>query len=113
MTEENRNTFNLLVKRSNGKWTFLIQEPIDISTHNPNALSIDITVRTPNQIVSGKRTPNGKMIVEPNENNYTDEFVNTPIGKIYIDKTGKQKMTFQAKGKQHLWLNSIWIAKIK
>ena len=53
------------------------------------------------------------MVVEPNENNYTDEFVNTSIGTFHIRQTGKQKITFQTTGNQQLWLNSIWLEKIK
>jgi alpha-L-fucosidase len=74
---------------------------------------MEVTVRTTNQTLSGKLTPNGKMVVEPNENNYTDEFVNIPIGTIHVDQTGKQKITFQTKGNEQLLLNSLWIEKIK
>lgn len=86
---------------------------IDVSAHNPNRDPIEIKVHTSNETASGKLTPNGKMVVEPNENNYTDEFVNTAIGRIRINQPGKQKITFQTTGNQQLWLNSIWLEKIK
>lgn len=86
---------------------------VDLSAHNPNSGPIEISIHTANQGINGKLTPNGKMVVEPNENNYTEEFVNTKIGTIHIKQIGKQKITFQTKEQQQLWLNSIWFEKIK
>ncbi|MNL40357.1 hypothetical protein D3C87_1627000 [compost metagenome] len=82
---------------------------VDVSAHNPNQVATAISIQIGSQYVSGKLDPNGKMVVEPNENNYTDEFVNTNLGIIKIDHTGRQKIKFQKNGSKQLWLNSIWI----
>lgn len=86
---------------------------IDVSAHNPNTIPVEIKLGTMTQSIAGTLIPNGKMVVEPNENNYTDEFVNTSIGTVHVDKAGKQKITFQTVGNQQLWLNSVWVEKIK
>lgn len=86
---------------------------VDVSAHNPNKEDISITIRTNTETLSGKLTPNGLMVVEPNENNYTEEFVNTRIGTFKIEKPGRQKITFHTNGSQQLWLNSIWTEKLK
>ncbi|MNT00131.1 hypothetical protein D3C72_1345510 [compost metagenome] len=82
---------------------------VDVSAHNPNQVATAISIQIGSQYVSGKLDPHGKMVVEPNENNYTDEFVNTNLGIIKIDHTGRQKIKFQKNGSKQLWLNSIWI----
>lgn len=84
---------------------------VDLSAHNPDQVVANISIQIGSQSVSGKLNPNGKMVVEPNENNYTDEFVNTNLGIIKIDHIGRQKITFRKNGNKPLWLNSIWIEK--
>jgi alpha-L-fucosidase len=53
------------------------------------------------------------MVVEPNENNYTEEFVENRIGKFKFDKPGKYIVTFKSKELQPLWFNWIWLEKMK
>ncbi|SJN30243.1 alpha-L-fucosidase [Sphingobacterium faecium] len=84
---------------------------VDISAHNPNKIFSTILIQIGTQSITEKLDSNGKLVVEPNENNYTDEFVNTSLGSIKIDHTGPQKISFKKEGSEHLWLNSIWIEK--
>jgi alpha-L-fucosidase len=63
--------------------------------------------------LKGSFAPTNKMVVEPNENNYTEEFVENRIGKFKFDKPGKYIVTFKSKELQPLWFNWIWLEKIK
>lgn len=84
---------------------------IAVSAHNPNKKPIDIELSIDNQIIKASIQPNGKVVAEPNENNYTDEFVDVLVGSTKIEKIGKRKISFRVIGNQEIWLNRIWIKK--
>ncbi|WP_437920985.1 alpha-L-fucosidase [Sphingobacterium sp. LRF_L2] len=84
---------------------------VDLSAHNPTDDIVPITIQINGEHLNGSLTPNGKIVVEPNENNYTDEFVDQLIGEIQIHHAGKHKVLFQSHGNQQLWFNRIWIQK--
>ncbi|SFS95157.1 alpha-L-fucosidase [Sphingobacterium wenxiniae] len=84
---------------------------VDLSGHNPEEAAVAVILKIDNQKLQAAIAPNGKVVAEPNENNYTDEFVDSPIGEITVDKAGKYTVELQSEGKQQLWLNHIWIEK--
>src|SRR5690606_37959193 len=86
---------------------------IDLSAHNPTKERILVSIRFADKTIEGTIAPSGKVVAEPNEDNYTDEFVGSHIGEITVEQTGQYNVEFQAKGNQELWLNRIWIEKRK
>ena len=87
-----------------GKYT------LDISAHNPTKKQVKVNIQIGKQVITGILQPNGMMVVEPNENNYTEEFTNTAIGQIEIDQAKKVKISFTSSG-EPIWLNRLWIKK--
>ncbi|MGN0004004.1 MAG: alpha-L-fucosidase [Sphingobacterium composti] len=84
---------------------------IDVSAHNPTKTTIPIKIIIGDKSIEGLIKPNGLMVVEPNENNYTEEFVDIRIGSLKITKPTKIKVVFQSAADQALWLNRIWVNK--
>jgi alpha-L-fucosidase len=82
---------------------------LDLSAHNPSGTAVSIEVHIGSQVVQAQLQPDGKVVAEPNENNYTDEFVDRHLQEFKITKTGKQKVTFRVVDQQPIWLNRIWI----
>jgi len=96
-------------------WKVFIRElgtyQIDLSTHNPNKESVAVEIRINDKILKGKITPNGKVTVEPNQNYYTDEFVDSRLGEISFDKVGEYEVVFKIEGDKPLLFNRIWMDK--
>lgn len=86
---------------------------IDLSSHNPTDTIVDTELYINGFLLKNHLSPNGKMVVEPNENNYTDEFVDQIIGNIEIDKPGFKAIKFRVTNNQILRLNRIWINKMQ
>ncbi|MFD2968036.1 alpha-L-fucosidase [Sphingobacterium bambusae] len=84
---------------------------VDLSSHNPNEENISITVALGKQQLDAVVKPSGKIVAEPNEKNYTDEFVDQALGEMIVDKPGKYTLKFQSQSHKALWLNHIWIIK--
>ena len=84
---------------------------IDISAHNPTHSAVEVEIKIGKQAIKATLQPNGKVVAEPNENNYTEEFTDTYIGQIHLNENGKQNISFRVLGNQTIWLNRIWIEK--
>lgn len=84
---------------------------IDVSAHNPGGNSLAIEIKVGDSLLKGTLNPDGQVVVEPNENNYTDEFTERNLGEITIRTPGKSKVEFRVADKQELWLNRIWIQR--
>ena len=82
---------------------------VAVSAHNPNKENVEIKVAEGSHQLEGKITPTGKMVAEPNENNYVDEFVDSTTGTLQFPKAGAYEISFQIKGIKPLWLNRIWL----
>ncbi|WP_312790832.1 alpha-L-fucosidase [Sphingobacterium sp.] len=97
-------------------WELTIPEAgtysLDLSAHNPNKENITFEVSVDNQQLKGNFAPTQKMVVEPNENNYTEEFVEMRIGKFKFDKPGKYMVSFSNQ-QQPFWFNWLWLDKVK
>lgn len=85
---------------------------VAVSAHNPTNKDLRISIQIGNQSINGLLKPNGLMVVEPNENNYTEEFTDIHMGQIDINSASKLKVSFRSSNEQPLWLNRIWIKKI-
>ncbi|UIR55283.1 alpha-L-fucosidase [Sphingobacterium sp. SRCM116780] len=86
---------------------------LDVSAHNPSGKDITVDIQIGDQSFTGTLKPNGKLVVEPNQNYYTDEFIDKRIGEFNVEKIGNKKIDFHVVGNQQLWLNRIWIERIK
>ena len=84
---------------------------IDVSAHNPNKNDVELILLIGTKSYSAILKPDGKVVVEPNENNYTEEFVNRRITEIEIKTPQKAKIKAKVTNKQSLWINNIWIEK--
>ncbi|MBX2951422.1 MAG: alpha-L-fucosidase [Leadbetterella sp.] len=84
---------------------------IDVSAHNPSAHPLAIEIKVGDTVLKGTLNPDGKVVVEPNEKNYTDEFTDRNLGKITLKTPGKNKVEFRVAGNRELWLNRIWMEK--
>ncbi|MDF2514825.1 MAG: alpha-L-fucosidase [Sphingobacterium sp.] len=97
-------------------WEVFIHEPgnysVDLSVHNPTKEQIPVSLRLENQEINSEIGPTGKVVVEPNNNDYTEEFVDRRVNELKITKPGRYTISFTKKGKEILWLNRIWINKI-
>lgn len=82
---------------------------IDLSAHNPNEADIHVALRVADQLLEAPIKPSGKMVVEPNENNYTDEFADKPIGEFTVEKAGRYIIQLQSQSHHPLWVNRLWV----
>ena len=85
---------------------------LDVSAHNPTKNNVPITIQAGKQKIQGILKPNGMMVVEPNENNYVEEFTDTPLGSIKLDNSTKIKVILKSSEQHPVWINRIWIRKI-
>lgn len=86
-----------------GKYT------VDVSAHNPGTTAISFTISEGVKKLEGNILPGRKLVAEPNENNYTDEFPDLHAGSFQFAKPGIYQIRMQINGDKPLWLNRIWI----
>jgi alpha-L-fucosidase len=91
---------------ASGKYT------IDISAHNPTKNNVPITIQVGKQKIEGILKSNGMMVVEPNENNYVEEFTDTLLGSLKLENATKIKVILKSPAQHPVWINRIWIKKI-
>lgn len=108
------------IRTKNGQtifWELYLPQPgtyrLDLSAHNPTEQDAAVTVQVGDQTIQGIIAPCGKVVVEPNQNNYTDEFLETHIGEITVDKAGKYEVRLHKQDNGDLWLNRIWIDRVE
>lgn len=103
----------LTATEKEAKWSVYFPEKgtysIAVSAHNPTGKTVPIEMSIDNIKLTALLLPNGKIVVEPNENKYTDEFVDTNIGKITLQEAGMKQVTFSVGNNLKVWLNRIWI----
>lgn len=104
--------------RSIGKtlsWEMYLPEAgeynVDLSVHNPDEKTNHMTIVADKQTLKAEVAPGGKVVVEPNQHNYTDEFIDEHIGTLKITRPGIYKVEFQSQDDQALWINRIWLQK--
>lgn len=85
---------------------------VDISAHNPRDVNVELELIIGTQTFKASLKPDGKVVVEPNENNYTDEFVNRRIAEIAIENPQKVKIKVRVTNNQMIWINNIWVNKL-
>lgn len=94
-------------------WEVYIGEPgnyrVDFSAHNPGTQPVIAHVDFAQQTLSAPIKPNGKVVNEPNEENYTDEFVDNHLGKVYIKTPGRYRIKFTTESEEPIWFNRLWI----
>jgi len=86
---------------------------VDLSAHNPNKEPIRFQLNVADQQLDGYFAPSQKMVVEPNENNYTEEFPEQRVGTIKLNNPGTYRFTFKTESQAPLWLNWLWLEKTK
>lgn len=85
---------------------------LDLSAHNPTDQEIAVEIYIGQEVLKGILQPDGRVVAEPNENNYTEEFVDRRLGSISVDTPGKQTIEFKINNDQELWFNRIWLEEI-
>ncbi|WP_149914681.1 alpha-L-fucosidase [Sphingobacterium cavernae] len=107
---------HIISKGQDLQWYIEIPEKgeyaLDVSAHNPTKNNVPITIQADKQKIQGILKPNGMMVVEPNENNYVEEFTDTPLGSIKLDNSTKIKVILKSSEQHPVWINRIWIKKI-
>jgi alpha-L-fucosidase len=107
---------HIISKGQDLQWYIEIPEKgeyaLDVSAHNPTKNNVPITIQAGKQKIQGILKPNGMMVVEPNENNYVEEFTDTPLGSIKLDNSTKIKVILKSYEQHPVWINRIWIKKI-
>lgn len=107
---------HIISKGQDLQWYIEIPEKgeyaLDVSAHNPTKNNVPITILADKQKIQGILKPNGMMVVEPNENNYVEEFTDTPLGSIKLDNSTKIKVILKSSEQHPVWINRIWIKKI-
>ena len=107
---------HIISKGQDLQWYIEIPEKgeyaLDVSAHNPTKNNVPITIQAGKQKIQGILKPNGMMVVEPNENNYVEEFTDTPLGSINLDNSTKIKVILKSSEQHPVWINRIWIKKI-
>lgn len=86
---------------------------LDLSAHNPNKEKIEVAVHIGEQTYTSMLAPDGLVVAEPNEDNYTEEFTDRSIATVEITAAGKQKIKFNNANGKPIWLNRIWIEPIR
>lgn len=82
---------------------------VDVSAHNPGKTAIPFTISEGAKKLEGNIVPGRKLVAEPNENNYTDEFPDMNAGSFQFTKPGIYEIRMQITGDKPLWLNRVWI----
>lgn len=94
-------------------WQVYISKPgaykVDVSAHNPHKETISFMITDGTTELEGKLLPSGKVVAEPNENNYAEEFPDMDAGTLQFPKAGIYEIKMRVKGNQPVWLNRIWI----
>src|SRR5690606_2490744 len=57
---------------------------LDLSAHNPNKEKIEVAVHIGEQTYTSMLAPDGLVVAEPNEDNYTEEFTDRFIATVEI-----------------------------
>ncbi len=84
---------------------------LDISAHNPNKEPVSITITDGTTELESKLLPGRKVVAEPNQNNYAEEFADIHAGTFQFPKAGIVEITMRVKDNQPVWLNRIWISQ--
>lgn len=112
---DGKNPSFIITKNEKITWKVYFPEKgeyfLDVSAHNPNKENIEIEVSIDEKTIKSQVEPDGKVVAEPNENNYTEEFRDRRAGLLYIQKLGYKTVRFKVGDNKELWLNRIWIAK--
>lgn len=82
---------------------------VDLSAHNPTNKKVAIEIQLGKQTIKAQIKPDGKVVAEPNQHNYTEEFVDHHIKKINIDQAQELKVRFRSSDQKEIWFNHLWI----
>ncbi len=85
---------------------------IDLSAHNPNPEALTVQIKSAKQQFQSAIRSDGKVVAEPNQHNYTDEFVDHHLQIISVDKPQFVELQFSVPSKQEIWFNHLWIKAI-
>lgn len=104
-----------LKKDQNISWKVYVseagQKKVSISFANPSEKELKAEVLIADQKHKINLSPTGKVVVEPNQNYYTEEFVDLALGKMEFKTTGYYTVQFRIldEVEEPLRFNRIWI----
>lgn len=84
---------------------------LSISFANPNEKGLRAEIMIGEKKLSMALEPTGKVVVEPNQDYYTEEFIDLPLGKLELSEPGYYTVKFVVKEKNEkpIRFNRIWI----
>lgn len=104
-----------IIKNDTPTWEVYLSEKgtyqVDFSAHNPNRDPLPIEITIGGTVLNAKIDSDGQVVAEPNEDNYTHEFVDRPIGTFEVSQPEKFKIEFKSTSEKEIWLNHLWIDK--
>ena len=87
---------------------------LNLSAHNPQGSQVGVEIQFGNQIVHKSITPDSRVVAEPNEENYTLEFVDRELGRILVDKPGKIQVHMKKSSTQeNILFNYLWVEEVQ
>ncbi len=99
------------------RWKVYVDEPttfdFDISYSIQGQDNATVTVQAGNGTLTGDLSHTGQVVVEPNQNDYTDEFREQVLGPLSFNEAGYHEVVLQvtpATG-QELLFNRLWMEK--
>lgn len=112
---DGKNPEHTVVKNESVEWAVYLPEKgsytVDLSAHNPTKQEVPVLISIGEKTLEGLIKPDGQVVAEPNEDNYTEEFADRPIDVFELSEPQKLNVTFTSKDGDEIWLNYIWIKK--
>lgn len=82
---------------------------IDLSSHNPNKKEIPIEISIGDNQLKAMIKPDGQVVAEPNEDNYTEEFTDQRVGEFNLSEPQTLKIKLRSPDDREIWVNRLWI----
>lgn len=97
------------------RWQVYIDKPgkrkFDISYSSPKATRSTYLLKAENQSLPGNFTTTGKVVVEPNQNFYADQFVEQAVGEVEFSEEGLYEIELEVKpgSGELIKFNWLWL----
>lgn len=112
-TYDGKKPEHLIISDETAEWEVYLPKKgtykLDLSSHNPNKEKISVEIIIGDEIHTAELKPGTKVVAEPNENNYTDEFTEQRIGEITISQPQLVNVRFSSPAQKEIWFNWLWI----
>lgn len=87
---------------------------LNLSAHNPQGSQVAVEIQFGKQVIHKSITPDSRVVAEPNEDNYTLEFVDRELGRVVVDKPGKVQVRLKkSSAEENILFNYLWIEEVQ